>query len=140
MAAQGRYGFRENALVLRIDNDQPTHHANDPMKVSSASDPRPKEFVVYYFRAYRKAGREELPRSAEARSARRRSPQCSVYSDPTTVPLIATLQKRQLTGWPLTMPAGPQDGALWPLAGNGAHHTPHPASHRYRLPPPALEL
>ena len=30
-----RYGFRNNALVLRIDNDQPTYYAGDPMKVSS---------------------------------------------------------------------------------------------------------
>lgn len=33
--SRARYGFRDNALVLRIDNDQPTYYANDPMKVSS---------------------------------------------------------------------------------------------------------
>jgi beta-glucanase (GH16 family) len=30
-----RYGFRNNALVLRIDNDQPTYYSDDRMKVSS---------------------------------------------------------------------------------------------------------
>jgi hypothetical protein len=30
-----RYGFRNNALVLRIDDDQPTYYAGNPMKVSS---------------------------------------------------------------------------------------------------------
>jgi Glycosyl hydrolases family 16/Ricin-type beta-trefoil lectin domain-like len=33
--SRARYGFRNNALVLRIDNDQPTYYSNDPMKVSS---------------------------------------------------------------------------------------------------------
>ncbi|MFD8496698.1 glycoside hydrolase family 16 protein [Amycolatopsis sp. NPDC059657] len=34
--SRARYGFRNNALVLRIDNDQPTYYANgDRMKVSS---------------------------------------------------------------------------------------------------------
>ncbi|MCO1580403.1 glycoside hydrolase family 16 protein [Crossiella sp. SN42] len=33
--SRARYGFRNNALVLRIDNDQPTYYANEPMKVSS---------------------------------------------------------------------------------------------------------
>jgi len=30
-----RYGFRNNALVLRIDNDQPTYYSDDRIKVSS---------------------------------------------------------------------------------------------------------
>ncbi|WP_159079550.1 family 16 glycosylhydrolase [Plantactinospora sp. BC1] len=29
------YGFRNNALVLRIDNNQPTYYTDNPMKVSS---------------------------------------------------------------------------------------------------------
>jgi beta-glucanase (GH16 family) len=33
--SRARYGFRNNALVLRIDGDQPTYYAGDPMKVSS---------------------------------------------------------------------------------------------------------
>jgi len=33
--ASARYGFRNNALVLRIDDDQPTYYADNPMKVSS---------------------------------------------------------------------------------------------------------
>jgi hypothetical protein len=34
--ARARYHFRDNALVLRIDNDQPTYYAEgNPMKVSS---------------------------------------------------------------------------------------------------------
>ena len=33
--AQARYGFRNNALVLRIDDDQPTYYPGNPMKVSS---------------------------------------------------------------------------------------------------------
>ncbi|MFF9105661.1 family 16 glycosylhydrolase [Streptomyces rubrogriseus] len=33
--ATARYGFRNNALVLRIDDDQPTYYAGNPMKVSS---------------------------------------------------------------------------------------------------------
>jgi beta-glucanase (GH16 family) len=34
--SKARYGFRNNALVLRIDNDQPTYYAGgDKMKVSS---------------------------------------------------------------------------------------------------------
>lgn len=33
--SRARYGFRNDALVLRIDNDQPTYYAGDPMKVSS---------------------------------------------------------------------------------------------------------
>ncbi len=33
--SRARYGFRDNALVLRIDDDQPTYYADDPMKVSS---------------------------------------------------------------------------------------------------------
>ncbi|NKE59772.1 glycoside hydrolase family 16 protein [Lentzea sp. PSKA42] len=34
--SRARYGFRNNALVLRIDNDQPTYYAGgDKMKVSS---------------------------------------------------------------------------------------------------------
>lgn len=33
--SRARYAFRNNALVLRIDDDQPTYYANDPMKVSS---------------------------------------------------------------------------------------------------------
>ncbi|KJK34665.1 hypothetical protein UK23_43405 [Lentzea aerocolonigenes] len=34
--SRARYGFRNDALVLRIDNDQPTYYANgDKMKVSS---------------------------------------------------------------------------------------------------------
>ncbi|MCC3761510.1 family 16 glycosylhydrolase [Glycomyces sp. TRM65418] len=33
--ATARYGFRNNALVLRIDDDQPTYYHDDPMKVSS---------------------------------------------------------------------------------------------------------
>src|SRR5690349_11294129 len=33
--SRARYGFRDNALVLRIDSDQPTYYSNDPMKVSS---------------------------------------------------------------------------------------------------------
>ncbi|NUT18821.1 MAG: family 16 glycosylhydrolase [Hamadaea sp.] len=33
--SRARYGFRDNALVLRIDNDQPTYYADNPMKVSS---------------------------------------------------------------------------------------------------------
>ncbi|GAA2149490.1 family 16 glycosylhydrolase [Glycomyces algeriensis] len=30
-----RYGFRNDALVLRIDDDQPTYYSGNPMKVSS---------------------------------------------------------------------------------------------------------
>lgn len=33
--SRARYGFRNGALVLRIDDDQPTYYAGDPMKVSS---------------------------------------------------------------------------------------------------------
>ncbi len=33
--SRARYGFRNDALVLRIDNDQPTYYAGEPMKVSS---------------------------------------------------------------------------------------------------------
>lgn len=33
--AAARYGFRNNALVLRIDDDQPTYYTDNPMKVSS---------------------------------------------------------------------------------------------------------
>jgi hypothetical protein len=33
--SKARYGFRNNAIVLRIDNDQPTYYNNEPMKVSS---------------------------------------------------------------------------------------------------------
>lgn len=33
--SRARYGFRNNALVLRIDNSQPTYYSNNPMKVSS---------------------------------------------------------------------------------------------------------
>lgn len=33
--SRARYGFRSNALVLRIDSDQPTYYSNDLMKVSS---------------------------------------------------------------------------------------------------------
>lgn len=33
--ASARYGFRNNALVLRIDDDQPTYYSGNPMKVSS---------------------------------------------------------------------------------------------------------
>ncbi|MCH7232256.1 glycoside hydrolase family 16 protein, partial [Glycomyces sp. L485] len=33
--ASARYGFRNNALVLRIDDDQPTYYTDNPMKVSS---------------------------------------------------------------------------------------------------------
>ncbi|WP_158553960.1 family 16 glycosylhydrolase [Micromonospora deserti] len=33
--SRARYGFRNNALVLRIDGDQPTYYSNNPMKVSS---------------------------------------------------------------------------------------------------------
>ncbi|MCH7230939.1 family 16 glycosylhydrolase [Glycomyces sp. L485] len=33
--ASARYGFRDNALVLRIDDDQPTYYTDNPMKVSS---------------------------------------------------------------------------------------------------------
>lgn len=33
--SRARYGFRNNALVLRIDNDQPTYYAGEKMKVSS---------------------------------------------------------------------------------------------------------
>lgn len=33
--SRARYGFRDNALVLRIDDDQPTYYSNNPMKVSS---------------------------------------------------------------------------------------------------------
>jgi beta-glucanase (GH16 family) len=33
--ATARYGFRNNALILRIDDDQPTYYANNAMKVSS---------------------------------------------------------------------------------------------------------
>ncbi|WP_205328502.1 family 16 glycosylhydrolase [Glycomyces sp. YM15] len=33
--ASARYGFRNNALVLRIDDDQPTYYSDNPMKVSS---------------------------------------------------------------------------------------------------------
>ncbi|THV36455.1 family 16 glycosylhydrolase [Glycomyces buryatensis] len=33
--ATARYGFRNNALVLRIDDDQPTYYSDNPMKVSS---------------------------------------------------------------------------------------------------------
>jgi beta-glucanase (GH16 family) len=33
--SRARYEFRNNALVLRIDDDQPTYYNDDPMKVSS---------------------------------------------------------------------------------------------------------
>lgn len=33
--ATARYGFRNNALILRIEDDQPTYYAGNPMKVSS---------------------------------------------------------------------------------------------------------
>ncbi|MEV8230237.1 glycoside hydrolase family 16 protein [Streptomyces sp. NPDC079167] len=33
--AAARYGFRNNALILRIEDSQPTYYAGNPMKVSS---------------------------------------------------------------------------------------------------------
>ncbi|TDC85071.1 glycosyl hydrolase family protein [Micromonospora sp. KC606] len=33
--SRARFGFRDNSLVLRIDDDQPTYRSGDPMKVSS---------------------------------------------------------------------------------------------------------
>jgi hypothetical protein len=33
--SRARYHFRDNALVLRIDDDQPTYYSDNPMKVSS---------------------------------------------------------------------------------------------------------
>ncbi|HEX2143842.1 MAG TPA: family 16 glycosylhydrolase [Glycomyces sp.] len=33
--SEARYNFRNNALVLRIDDDQPTYYDDNPMKVSS---------------------------------------------------------------------------------------------------------
>ncbi|WP_199044478.1 family 16 glycosylhydrolase [Glycomyces salinus] len=33
--SEARYHFRNNALVLRIDDDQPTYYSDNPMKVSS---------------------------------------------------------------------------------------------------------
>lgn len=33
--SRARYGFRNGAIVLRIDNDQPTYYTDNPMKVSS---------------------------------------------------------------------------------------------------------
>ncbi len=33
--AEARYTFRDNALVLKIDDDQPTYYNDNPMKVSS---------------------------------------------------------------------------------------------------------
>lgn len=33
--ASARYGFRNNALILRIEDNQPTYYADNPMKVSS---------------------------------------------------------------------------------------------------------